>query len=104
MRIMSSFAAAALLMALALPGTANATDTKRANGLGMETANAATEVSAQRRRKRVVRRYYRGPRYYHGPRYRNYYAYAPYPYYRRYYRPAPGLYFGGPGFSFGFGY
>ena len=104
-KIIGSFATAALLMALALPGSANATDGKRTDGL-TNAKPQITDVSSRHRRwhrKRVVRRYYRYPRYYG-----DYYAYSPYPYYyrpyyhRRYYGPGAHIY--GPGFSFGFGW
>jgi hypothetical protein len=100
-KIMGSLAAAALCLALSLPGSASATESQRSDGLRNETAKS-TEVSAQRRwrRSRVVRRYYRYPRRYAYPRrwYRpRAYAYA-YPYYRPYY----GWPYYGPTFSFGF--
>jgi hypothetical protein len=98
---MGSLAAAALCLALSLPGSASATESQRSDGLRNDTAKP-TEVSAQRRwrRSRVVRRYYRYPRRYAYPRYRyrpRAYAYA-YPYYRPYY----GWPYYGPTFSFGF--
>jgi Ni/Co efflux regulator RcnB len=101
-KMIVSLAAAALLSALALPGTASAAD-KRADGLA-NAAPRATEFSSWHRRwhrPRVIRRHvYRYPRYRRwGPRY---YAYAPYPYYRPYpyYYGGPAFY--GPSFSFGF--
>jgi hypothetical protein len=99
-KLMMSAAAAALLTVAMLPGAANATDSKRLDGL-TNGKPQVTDVSARRRHRRVVRRYYRYPRYYSSPYYYgDYYAYAPYPYYRSYYGPR----FYGPGFSFGFGW
>ena len=105
-KTMTSLAAGAALMALTLPGPASAADSKRADGLTNEGPRA-TEFSSRHRRwhrPRAWRRYYRhGYRY--RPYYRDYYAYAPYPYYSRpYYYRRPGVYFGGPGFAFGFGW
>ena len=74
---------------------ANAAPASKAPGIHQSDA---TDVSAQRRYRRVYRAY---PRYRYYPRY---YGYAPYynPYYRPYY--GPGVYFGAPGFRFGFGF
>jgi len=105
-KMIGSFAAAALLLALTLPGPAGAADSRRTDGLTNATPQV-TDISSRHRRwhrPRVVVRYgYRYPRYrYYG----NYYAYAPYPYYYRpyYYRSYYGPRFYGPGFSFGFGF
>ncbi|MPZ55641.1 MAG: hypothetical protein GEU91_03915 [Rhizobiales bacterium] len=104
-KMLGSLATAAMLLAFALPGSASAAESKRADGI-KSTAPQATEFSSQRRRwhrPRVWRRYgYRYPRYrYRYPRYYPYYgAYAPYPYYRRYYGPR----YWRPGVSFHFGF
>jgi hypothetical protein len=106
MRILGSFAAAALLLALSLPASASAIDTKRADGLTIGTSQA-TEFSSRHRR---WHRRYRSARYY---RYRSYrrhyypgydaYGYYPYhrPYYYRRYRRGPSFWVGPGGFGFG---
>ncbi len=95
-RLLGGFAAGALLLALALPGTASAAE-QRTDSKTIKPAGEITEFSSYHRRwhrPRYVRRYY-APRYYQP------YAYAPQPYYygRPYY---PRRYYGGPGVSFGF--
>lgn len=95
-KLFGGFAAGALLLALALPGTASAAE-KRADGIkDAKTATEVTEFSSRHRRwhrPRYVRRYY-APRYYYP------YAYAPPPYY--YGRPYYPRRHYGSGFSFGF--
>jgi hypothetical protein len=104
-KLLNGLAASALLLVIALPGSADAA--QRAEGL----SNAGDyEVSAQYRR-RYVRPYY--PRRYYARRYyapyryypRRYYArryYAPYRYYPRRYYAAP--YFWVAPWPFWFGY
>jgi hypothetical protein len=88
MRRMMIGAGVAFVVAAALSFAAPASATTPAKAPGIHTQSEATDVSAQRRRYRYSRRYYRP--YYYAPQP---YYYAPRPYYRPYYRP-PGLYFG----------
>jgi hypothetical protein len=103
-KFLATCAGLAVTAMLASPAPVTAAE-KRADGA--RTATEQTDVSAQRRHRRHVHRYY-GPRY--GYRYRArpyyygapYYAYAPRPYYRPYYGPAVGVGVGPFGFGFGF--
>jgi hypothetical protein len=117
-RMLAGTAAFALMVVLALPGPAAATE-RRADGLHKNNS-AMTEFSSQRRRwhrrhyaRRHVwgpRRAYWGPRRYWAPRYAYYpyyrprrvYAYSPY-YYRPWRRPHY-AYAGFPGVSFSIGF
>ena len=99
-KMIGSFAAAALLLALTLPGPASAADNRRADGLTNATPQV-TDISAHRRRWHRPRAYVRyGYRYRYYPRYYGDYAYAPYPYRYRYYGPR----YYRPGVSFQFGF
>ena len=82
---------------------ANAAPVSKAPGI-QSHLSGSIDVSAQRRYRRVYRAY---PRYRYYPRYYGYRPYSYgypgyYPYYRPYY--GPGIYFGAPGFRFGFGF
>src|SRR5688572_16195249 len=98
-KLLTTCAALTLTAAFAMPVPAGATE-KRADGVrNMEQ----TDVSARRRHRRHVHRYY-GPRYRYGyarPYYYDspYYAYAP-RYYRPYYRPGVSVGVGPLGFGF----
>ena len=98
-KLLTTCAALALTAAFAMPVPAGATE-KRADGVRNLDQ---IEVSARRKRKRVVVRHYYGPRYrYARPYYYDspYYAYSPY--YRPYYGPRVGVGVGPFGFGFGF--
>ena len=100
-KILATCAAVAMTAAFAMPVPASGDNAKRADGVrNMDQI----EVSAKRKYRRNVYRYYDGPRYgyrydrryYGGP----YYAYSPY--YRPYYRPGVSVGVGPFGFGFGF--
>jgi hypothetical protein len=100
--IIPGLAAAALTLALALPGTAGAAD-RRADGVN-NTPQQATEFSSRHRgvrHRRVVRRYYYAPRPYYRP-WGPYYGYGyGYPYYPYAYAPRPFVGVGVGPFGFG---
>ncbi len=100
-KILATCAAVAMTAAFAMPVPASADNAKRADGVRNVDQ---IEVSARRKYRRHVHRYY-GPRYSyrHRPYYYDapYYAYSP-RYYRPYYQPGVSVGVGPFGFGFGF--
>ncbi|HWL31177.1 MAG TPA: hypothetical protein VNQ50_03510 [Xanthobacteraceae bacterium] len=114
-KLLTTLAAGAATVLLAMPAPASAINASGPRGDGMKTSTSIEVSSAKRHRAhRHYRHYHRHygwrgyyGRPYYGPRYYSggpYYAASPYSYRPYYYRPGPRFYAGPFGFGFGVGW